>query len=68
MLAHPIKQGGDIAGHAWRGRKSRRIGSGQLVDDKLPCVDLCSVLRLNGAIDGGRKHDPSALLEANKGL
>ena len=68
MLCYPIEQGGDIAGHALRGGKSLRIGGGQPIDDEQPRVRLSAVLGVDGAVDRGRKHDPSALLEANKGI
>jgi hypothetical protein len=66
MLGYPIEQGADIAGHALRGRKSLRIGSGQLIDYEQPRVGLSAVLGVNGAVDRGKEHDVSALLEAHK--
>jgi len=68
MLVHPVEQGSDVGRHAWRSRKSRRIGSGQLVDHKQPCVDLCSVLRVDGAVDRRRKRYLPAFLEPHKGF
>jgi hypothetical protein len=66
MLVHPVEQGSDVGRHAWRSRKSRRIGGGQLVDHKQPCVDLCSVLRIDGAVDRRRKRYLPAFLSRTR--
>jgi len=68
MLGHPIKQGSDVGRHARRGRKSRRIGSGQLVDHKQPRIRLSAMLGVDGALDRRRKHQSPATLEPHKGI
>jgi hypothetical protein len=39
-----------------------------LVDHKQPGVDVSPVLRIDGAVDGGRKHDTPTFLKTNEGF
>ena len=68
MIGDPAEQRGGVGCDPGRSRKGSRIGGWDLIDHGQPGVGGGAVLGIDGAVDRGREHYTTLLLEPDEGV